>query len=217
MQTEKKTAKPVRISNTLLVNKPIHELWEFFADIERFAGFVPTVKEYKMEDEVTFSGKVGVTLGKIPVRSKIIFKITKKEGPFYMEAEGISYMGETIVEMKKSKSEAGEINKKSVGRISTTLRLSVESDNSTRLDFVANVVAEGKLRNIYNSIVKLKVPAIKKEFVENLRRAFSVAVEQIEDQVEAVIGVETPAGEKKPGRIRRFFSRKKQVQNESAV
>jgi|GEM_PF-2862923 len=217
MQTEKKTAKPVKISNTLLVNKPIQELWDFFVDIERFAGFVPTVKEYKMEDDVTFSGKVGVTLGKIPVRSKVIFKITKKEGPFYLEAEGISYMGETIVEMKKSKSEAGEINKKSVGRISTTLRLTVESEHSTRLEFVANVVAEGKLRNIYNSIVKLKVPAIKKEFVENLRRAFSVAVEQIEEVAIPVADSESPAGEKKKGKIRSFFSRKKKVENESAV
>lgn len=203
--------KGVRIINHLNVKKSTDELWKFFSNIEKFAAIVPSVIEYRMVDDVTFTGKVGVTLGKIPVRSKLTFNITRKIGPSFMEAEGVSYLGEAVVSMKRSGKETAEVNKKSVGRIKTTLNLVSLTDGETRVEFVADIFSEGRLRKIYESIIKFKVPFLKKQFVENLTHELGIAIEQLPEPEnsgapEIDDGENTP---KKKGKIRQFFSRKK--------
>lgn len=199
----------VRIVNNLNIKKNSDELWQFFSNIQKFAAIVPSVIEYRMVDDVTFVGKVGVTLGKIPVRSKLTFNITKKNAPSFMEAEGVSYLGEAVVSMKKSGKETTEVNKKSVGRIATTLNLIALSASETRVEFVADIIAEGRLRKIYESIIKFKVPLLKNQFVENLTKELGITVEQLPEP-ENVEGPEYPdAAPKQKGKIRQFFSRKK--------
>lgn len=213
----------VRIVNHLNIKKSTEDLWAFFSNIEKFASIVPSVIEYRMIDDVTFAGKVGVTLGKIPVRSKLTFNITTKQAPDFMAAEGVSYLGEAVVSMKRSGKETTEVNKKSVGKITTTLNLIALSSSETRVEFVADVFAEGRLRKIYESIIKFKVPLFKRQFVEKLAAELLTEIEQLPEP-EEISHPEVPGGEKKKGRFRQFFSRKKkdappkseEVSNESS-
>lgn len=199
----------VRIVNHLNIKKSTQDLWDFFSNIEKFASIVPSVIEYRMIDDVTFAGKVGVTLGKIPVRSKLTFNITTKKAPDFMAAEGVSYLGEAVVGMKRSGKETTEVNKKSVGRITTTLNLIALSASETRVEFVADVFAEGRLRKIYESIIKFKVPLFKRQFVEKLAAELLTEIEQLPEPEHVLAPESGDIGEKKKGRIRRFFTRNK--------
>ncbi|MBV6492521.1 MAG: hypothetical protein LDLANPLL_00515 [Turneriella sp.] len=196
----------VRIVNHLNIKKPVQDLWSFFSNIEKFASIVPSVIEYRMVDETTFIGKVGVTLGKIPVRSKLTFNITKREAPLFMAAEGVSYLGEAVVSMKKSGKETAEVNKKSVGRITTTLNLIVISDSETRVEFVADVFAEGRLRKIYESIIKFKVPLFKRQFFESLTTELGTPIEQLPEPEAVVPEMKTDEPQKR--KLKNFFKRK---------
>lgn len=185
MKKEKKN-KVIKIVNNLVIGMPLDKMWAFFDNTDEFAKTVPTLKEYTLTSDTEFTGKVGITLGKIPIRSRLDFTITEKQAPGLIVGEGVSYLGASLVGMKKSKKETREVNKKSVGYLKIRLELSEFSTGKTLVKFSADVQAEGRLKKIYQSIIKTKVPALKQELVDNLKEALKVSIEQLSDIEEAM-------------------------------
>ena len=161
----------ITIEDQFVIQKPVNEVWAFFDDFEGLATCVPTLKEFKLVEGNRIEGKVGVTLGAIPVTSKIRLDITSKRAPECIQAHGISYLGETIsTQLAK---DATKYQANDTGELFLHLDLRAESSTSTRVMLSAGVEAEGKLRKMYETIMKLKVPAMKQEFMDKVGKAMN--------------------------------------------
>jgi carbon monoxide dehydrogenase subunit G len=169
----------ITVEDQFLIEKPIGEVWAFFDDFEGLATCVPSLKEFQITGPQTIEGKVGVTLGAIPVTSKVRMDITLKRAPECIQAKGISYLGETISEQLAK--DPSKYQATDTGQIYMHLDLRPESDATTRIMFCAGVEAEGKLRKMYESIMRLKVPAMKQEFQHKVGAALSAPCHPISD------------------------------------
>lgn len=161
----------IAIEDQFVIPKPINDVWQFFDDFEGLAACVPTLKEFRIEGDNIIEGKVGVTLGAIPVTSKVRLEVAAKRAPECIMAHGVSYLGETIATQLAK--DVTKYRSDDTGRLYLHLDLRPEGPTATRVLICAGVEAEGKLRKIYESIMRLKVPTMKKEFQEKIGRALA--------------------------------------------
>lgn len=159
----------ITIEDQFVVHRPLSEVWQFFDDFAGLAACVPTLQEFSIVSEREIEGKVGVTLGAIPVTSKVRIEVTEKREPTCIQAIGVSYLGETIATQLAR--DAGNYKVDDTGLLYLHLDLQDEGGAATRVMFCAGVEAEGKLRKMYESIIRLKVPAMKAEFRDKVARA----------------------------------------------
>lgn len=154
------------------VEKSIQDVWNFFMDFDNFAKYIPTLKEYKVTDPVALKGegKVGIKLGAIPVESRLVMQVTEKRDYECIKAEGFSFLGETLVEQIRSGKAMDGVDKGSVGKIMLHVDLRPGENGKTKVIYQASVEAEGRLRKIYDAIMKLKSKSLQKEFEESIKK-----------------------------------------------
>ncbi len=180
-----------------VVAKSIQDVWNFFNDFETFAKCIPTLKEYKITDMEAKKGegKVGMKLGMIPVESRLVMQVTEMREPECIKAEGYSFLGETLVEQIRSGKAMEGIDKGSMGKIALHLDLRQTDDGKTKIIYQAHVEAEGRLRKIYDAIMKLKSKALQAEFEEGIKKALEqipVGVTPADVTTTALVAMETP-------------------------
>ncbi len=154
------------------VEKSIQDVWNFFMDFDNFAKYIPTLKEYKVTDPVALKGegKVGIKLGAIPVESRLVMQVTEKRDFECIKAEGFSFLGETLVEQIRSGKAMDGVDKGSVGKLMLHVDLRPGENGKTKVIYQASVEAEGRLRKIYDAIMKLKSKSLQKEFEESIKK-----------------------------------------------
>lgn len=165
----------ITIEDQFVVGRPLHEVWAFFDDFAGLAGCVPTLQQFAIVRENLIEGKVGVTLGAIPITSKVRLEIRERRQPHCIQAFGISYLGETIATQLTKPGEKEKYAHGDAGQLYLHLDLLEEELSSTRVMMCAGVEAEGRLRKIYESIIRLKVPAMKAEFRDRVSRALDAS------------------------------------------
>ncbi|MBI2897830.1 MAG: hypothetical protein HYY06_30000 [Deltaproteobacteria bacterium] len=146
-------------------------VWELVGNIDAFARCVPTLIEHEVQDDDRAVGIVGVTLGAIPIRSRVDIEVTERRPPERLRGRAVSYLGDTIATQIR-KGQPGAVAADAVGRIDIVLDLE-EAGERTRLRFQCDVEAEGKLEKIYQSILRLKADALKAELERNVRAALA--------------------------------------------
>jgi carbon monoxide dehydrogenase subunit G len=169
----------ITIDDQFVIRKPLAEVWAFFDDFEGLATCVPTLQEFAITADNRIEGKVGVTLGAIPITSKIRLEITEKRPLECIQAHGLSYLGETIATQLSKDADKYQIT--DTGQIYLHLDVRSEDAESTRIMFCAGVEAEGKLRKMYESIMRLKVPAMKVEFMDKVGKALQAECTMVGD------------------------------------
>jgi carbon monoxide dehydrogenase subunit G len=167
----------IHIRDELVVARPAADVWAFLERFDDFARCVPTLKEWRVDGE-TITGKVGVVLGAVPVESNVELEITDRRPPCCIEARGISFLGETIANLRGGRE--GQVRRADSGRVILHLDVCDEGGGRTRLRYLAGVEAEGRLRKVYESILRLKVPAMKQEFAAKVAAALGVEVARVE-------------------------------------
>ncbi|MBI2565548.1 MAG: hypothetical protein HYV63_00765 [Candidatus Schekmanbacteria bacterium] len=184
------------IENSFVVRATLDRAWDLFTRFEDLAMLIPTVQELKAEpDGESFHGRVGVTLGKLPVTSRLSLRIIETKPYACLKAEGVSYLGETVQDQLK-KGTAGAIDRSSMGRFRLHLDLRPgETCEEVLIKYEAEVEADGRLRRIYQSIIKNKAPAMMEQFAENIRRNLEapLAAPGEASQEVAVAAVDTAA------------------------
>lgn len=160
----------IKITHSFTVDCPIDDVWRFFNDFERLAPCIPTLKTYHFLDADHAEGKVGIQLGAIPVESAVTIQITERRAPCCIKAEGLSFLGATIQDQLK-RGAPGSVSRDAVGKMSLHFDLREAEGGKTLILWEAGVEAEGKLRKIYDSIIRLKVPALQAEFQEKISAA----------------------------------------------
>ncbi|MCC6808790.1 MAG: hypothetical protein IT381_15295 [Deltaproteobacteria bacterium] len=150
------------------VHCTLDEAWDLFCRFGDVAKLIPSVEHVEVSGD-TVNGRVGVHLGKLFVSSRITLQVTERKPFACLKAQGVSYLGETIRTQVTSK-DVG-IDKESVGQLRLHLDLRAgEQIEQTWVIFHAEVEAEGRLRRIYESILKNKAPAMMDEFAVNIKR-----------------------------------------------
>lgn len=158
----------ITVRDQFVVGRPADEVWAFLEKFEELARCIPSLKSWRQEGDI-IEGKVGVTLGVVPVESNVRLEITERRAPTCIEARGVSFLGETVANLRGGKE--GQIRATDSGRMVLHLDLRHEAPGATRLVYAIGIEAEGRLRKIYESILKLKVPGFQREFVEKVAKA----------------------------------------------
>ncbi len=157
-----------RIDGRVEVRCTPERAWELFTRFDDVARLIPSVEEVEIQGDRVLA-RVVVKLGALPISSRIVLEVTEQKPMSCLKAVGVSYLGETVVE-QLAKKELREIQADSVGRLDLHLDLRPgASEGMTAVIYEASVEADGRLRRIYDSILKTKAPGMMREFAENLR------------------------------------------------
>ncbi len=162
------------------VNCSLERAWDLFTRFDDVARLIPSVDGVEVQGDRVLA-KVCVKLGALPITSRVVLEVTERKPMACLKAIGISYLGETVVE-QLAKKPLKEITSDSAGKLDLHLDLRPgESAEQIVVLYTATVEAEGRLRKIYDSILKTKAPAMMQEFAENIRTALEAAESKVEE------------------------------------
>ncbi len=166
----------IELRGQFRVARPVAEVWAYLSSMEDFARCIPTLKAWHI-DGATVHGKVGVTLGVVPVESQVRMEVVVVREGACIEARGASYLGQTITELRGAR--VGEVQPGDTGQLLVHLDVRADGPGATCLSYLAGVEAQGRLRKIYESIVRLKVPAMRREFAQRFAAALDAEVSEV--------------------------------------
>ncbi len=156
------------VNGSVEVRCTLEEAWDLFSRFGDVARLIPTMREVQVDGDQVHA-TVATTLGALPITSRVALEVTGRKELEYLEAEGVSYLGETIHEQVKK---IRDVAKDSAGRFSMRLDLKPSAtEGCIVISYHAEVEAKGRLKRIYNAILKTKVPGMMEEFATNLREA----------------------------------------------
>lgn len=175
------------VDGTIEVRCTLEEAWALFCRFGDVAALIPTVEEVEVDGERVHA-RLSTKIGALPISSRVTLEVIERKQFECLRAEGFSYLGETIKEQIK-KDVAG-IAHDSVGRMHLHLDLR-PSERAGHINIIYNaeVEAKGRLKRIYQTILKTKVPGMMAQFAVNLRGALekdAAAVEAAEAPSELV-------------------------------
>lgn len=156
------------IDGEIKVRCGLEEAWDLFCRFGDVAKLIPSVEHVEVDGDRVF-GRVGIKLGILFVSSRVALEVVERTDRACLKAVGVSYLGETIQDQVAKKGVRG-IDSDSTGRVKIQLDLAPTDDEDfVNLTYAAEVEAEGRLKRIYQSIIKNKAPAMMTEFAENVR------------------------------------------------
>lgn len=177
----------IRVTNLLIAESPVEQVWRFFNDIGGIARCVPTCIRYRVVDENNVDCDLRVTLGKIPLDATTHVTVIERSDNRRLIATG--------------KTEAGEITKR-FGRLVTgtvthlTIGLDLEALDAdrTRVRFWLEADAVGQMKKIYEAVLYNQRAKLEAQFIENLRRALGARITLDGDRPEGAAQSETLNG-----------------------
>ena len=159
----------ITIENYLIADKGHEEVWALFNDVGTMADCVPTSVSYEKIDDDSVNCSLRLRLGMIPLDSKCLMRITKREGNRRLVAEGQTEAGETLKKFGKMATEN-----------TTKLHIAVDFEevgpNQTQIHFCINANAVGQMKRIYESVIKGQRAKLEAKFIENVRTALGAKV-----------------------------------------
>ncbi len=157
------------VDGKIEVRCSLEEAWALFCRFGDVAALIPTVEEVEVDGERVHA-RLSTKIGALPISSRVTLEVIERKQFECLRAEGFSYLGETIKEQLK-KDVAG-VAHDSVGRMHLHLDLRPsERAGHIHIIYNAEVEAKGRLKRIYQTILKTKVPGMMAEFAVNLRGA----------------------------------------------
>lgn len=162
------------VDGTIEVRCSLEEAWALFCRFGDVAALIPTVEEVEVDGERVHA-RLSTKIGALPISSRVTLEVVERKQFACLKAEGFSYLGETIKEQIK-KDVAG-VAHDSVGRMQLHLDLRPsERAGHVNIVYNAEVEAKGRLKRIYQTILKTKVPGMMEQFAVNLRGALEKQV-----------------------------------------
>ncbi len=161
------------IDGSVGIRCSLETAWDLFSRFETLAGLIPSVDRVEVEGDDVHA-HVSVRLGRLSVSSRVKLTVVERKPLACIRAEGVSYLGETI--RTQIKPDKAGIDAGSVGRLSLHLDLRpADEPEHVMVVYASEVQAEGRLKRVYQSILKTKAPTMMAEFAENIREALEAA------------------------------------------
>ncbi len=147
--------------------------WALFNRFGEVAALIPTVEEVEVRGDKVFA-RMATTLGVLPVSSRLTLEVIERKPFACLKAVGISYLGETIREQINPSAQG--VAADSVGQLKLHLDLRPGGEAGVlTIWYWAEVEAQGRLKRIYQSILKSKAPALMEQFARNVKGALEGA------------------------------------------
>ena len=143
-------------SNTITVDAPASEVWDFLLDAERSSACMPGVDHVTMVDARTFDGSIEARVG--PISGEFSFRahIVDSNPPRELKAEV----------------EGSDSVTKSTLRMDVTMDLEPTSPTTTALAYRAVVDVHGRLAILGDMVLRATAALILEEFARRLRAQF---------------------------------------------
>jgi carbon monoxide dehydrogenase subunit G len=156
--------KPIMLTlkNSFYVSRNIESVWNFLNRVEELAFCMPTCKKLDVVDEKTVDTVLRVTLGRLPIESEARFTITEALPPNKLTARGQVFMGRSMGGVWRM------VDRKAEAEVLIELELEEASPDKTAIHYLIEIRAEGRLKRIYDSVVKSKGEEIERTFVDNI-------------------------------------------------
>ena len=164
----------ITIENSLIVEKDLNTVWEFFNNMNTMVGCVPTCVGHEVIDDDTVSCDLRIKLGLIPLDNKARVSITERRDNRHLEAKGQTEAGDL---MKKF----GKVATDTVTQLHIVVDLEEVNPDQTRVKFVITADARGQMKRIYEAVINTQREKIENQFVENIASALGAKV-TIEEQ-----------------------------------
>lgn len=159
----------ITIENYLIAEKGHEAVWALFNDVCTIAECVPTSVSYEKIDDDTVNCNLRLKLGMIPLDSKCLMRITKREGNRRLIAEGQTEAGEMLKKFGKMVTE-------STTKLHITVDFEAIGPNQTQIHFCIKAHAVGQMRRIYESVIRGQRAKLEAKFIENVKTALGAKV-----------------------------------------
>lgn len=174
----------IEINNTLHVRCAIGTVWAFLNNIRTVTTCVPTVVAHKVIDDDTVYCDLRIKLGLIPLDSNATVKIIRREPDRLIKLEGTTEAGESLKKF-------GRITEDTVTRLFIAIHMAPEGADRTRVRFVLQAEAAGRMKRVYDGILKSQQRKLEEQFVKKLGAGLGAEVVQL--------GESSPTPGSKPG------------------
>lgn len=186
--------------------------WDLLNRFDEVARLIPSVESVEIDGDHVH-GRVAVQLGRLRVSSRVTLEVTERKTLCCLKAEGISFLGETI-QKQIAKNGVRGITSGSVGKLRLHLDLRPgDGADCTVLIYEAEVDAAGRLKRIYQSILKNKAPEMIAQFAINIREVLErdqTAVELVSSTGGGATTTRQSWWKRLGAWFRRVFARKKE-------
>ncbi len=163
------------LHNRLLANVPVEQVWEFFNDVSTLASCVPTCVASTQIDEDNVELLMRLNVGIIPVENRARMTVLERQPPTRLRAHGISYSGEAFSERVR------DVAKSATAEVSIQLELIAQGADDTCIVYTIDVEAVGRLRRIFEAVLKSKRQQLEGEFIENVGRILNSNIKILEE------------------------------------
>jgi carbon monoxide dehydrogenase subunit G len=136
------------------LNVPAEKAWDFLIDINKFSACLPGIEEVKQIDDKSFEGVLAATVG--PISGKFFFRSTIVE----------SRPPEQMV----VRTEGTDSVTKSAVDADMTVDLLKTSEDTTQMDYKADVKIKGRLAILGDMILRATATLILQEFARRLHK-----------------------------------------------
>ena len=144
----------MKISDSLVVDYPIQQVWDLLQDPHRSAAALPGVQTLEVVDDTTFTVSVAQRIGPFRAQFQLSMTLTEVDPPNRLVATG------------QGKEAGGTVIKVS----SAVIELEALTGDQTRLSFDIDFSLLGKLGTLGYPVIKHKAGEMARRFAENLRK-----------------------------------------------
>ena len=155
------------LKSSFFVEKGIQTVWNFLNKVEDLAFCMPTCKKLDIIDEKTVDTVLQINLGRLPIQSEARFTITETVPPSKLVATGLIFFGRSMGGFWKM------LDREAEAEVRIVLDLSPVGEGKTCLDYLIEIKADGRLRKIYDAVIKAKGEEIERTFVKNVNDKIS--------------------------------------------
>ena len=151
----------MKISDSLVVDYPIQQVWDLLQDPHRSAAALPGVQTLEVVDDTTFTVSVAQRIGPFRAQFQLSMTLTEVDPPNRLVATG------------QGKEAGGTVIKVS----SAVIELEALTGDQTRLSFDIDFSLLGKLGTLGYPVIKHKAGEMSRRFAENLRKELADGIQ----------------------------------------
>ncbi|MBI3090592.1 MAG: hypothetical protein HYY96_07985 [Candidatus Tectomicrobia bacterium] len=163
------------LHNRLLADVPIAKVWTFFNDVSTLASCVPTCEGHQQIDEDNVELLMRLKIGLIPVENRAHMTVTERRPPARLRAHGVSYSGEAFAQRVR------DVDKGATAQVEIQLDLSPQGEEQTCIVYTIDVEAVGRLRRIFEAVLKSKRNQLEGQFISNVARILNSNIKVLDE------------------------------------
>lgn len=152
----------ISIENSFLADKSAGEVYGVFSQIEKMAWAFPTVVRVEVIDDDHVNLGLLLKMGLLPLDNNVSLAVIERTAPTRLIAEGIALPGKGLASVARI------ADKEGMTKISMVLEIEELDILKCRVRYRIQADASGKLKRVYDSIIKGQRVKLESAFISNV-------------------------------------------------